>query len=319
MSKALRPASSIIICAPLRQGEHSPGADFRVLMLKRNARGPFGSLHVYPGGAVDAFDADLRWKEVIPHQDAETHSSKLPLSFWIAAIRETYEECGIPLLDPPLRLSAENASKWRSAVHKSAAEFFNLCIQTKSHPQISRLVHWCNWITPAIENSRFDTHFFLTVLEAEHATEMAPVVDGIETLALDWFTPAEALQAFREGRIHLFPPQYCSLLTLSRLRLSDLRSYMAGTKSRTSAELAPILPELAFLPGGETAMVLPGDPLHSSAAQLTVDLQDAHRVLVKKEKGRFVDMRLVRRVRGEEVGEVYGAETMQNKLLGGKL
>lgn len=111
--------------------------------------------------------------------------------------------------------------------------------------------------------------------------------------------------------ISLFPPQYHTLLDLSRLTLTDLRSYISGQKSRSGTDLLPLLPEVVRLPMNQIGMALPGDPLHSSAKDRDVEPNDRHRIVFKKERGRFSDIRVVRRGPGfqeaeEEVGELQG-------------
>ncbi|KAJ3023012.1 hypothetical protein HKX48_004635 [Thoreauomyces humboldtii] len=190
---------------------------------------------------------------------------------------------------------------WRKKVHASGSEFLSFCEATKSVPAVSRLAHWANWITPIAQKSRFNTQFFMTVLDTPlgEATgqecEAVATVDGIEAVSLDWLTPKEAIQAFDDGRISLFIPQYYSLLELSRLKLADLRAYVNGGRSRDAQDLVESLPEPARLPDGSTAMVLPGDCLHSSST----GHQDVHRVLVTRKGGQFTSMQVLREVAGK--------------------
>lgn len=76
-----------------------------------------------------------------------------------------------------------------------------------------RLQLFSHWLTPAGANRRYDTGFFLAVLE-----EDVPVrVDGSEIVDHAWFTPASALEAHRQGQLSILPPTF---VTLDVLRAS---------------------------------------------------------------------------------------------------
>lgn len=99
---ALRPAASFIIAATEEGGDPE---QYRVLMIQRAARGPFGGLTVYPGGAVEKCDGE-GWEELvlkgieerrgISRAEAEkvlaqkTHGDgiEVGLEYYVGAIRE---------------------------------------------------------------------------------------------------------------------------------------------------------------------------------------------------------------------------------------
>src|SRR5271154_950273 len=72
------------------------------------------------------------------------------------------------------------------------------------------LVKFSRWITPAVVEIRFDTHFFLASLPAGQQA----AVDGEECVDLGWFTPNGALAANRAGRISLVFPTIEPLVVL---------------------------------------------------------------------------------------------------------
>jgi 8-oxo-dGTP pyrophosphatase MutT (NUDIX family) len=112
------------------------------------------------------------------------------------------------------------------------------------------LVKFSRWITPAEVRVRFDTHFFLAPVPA-HAR---PVPDGRECVALDWFTPRGALEAYSEGRLPLVFP------TIKHLE--QLASFGSATELMAWAEGREVLPvQPKVLLAGEVArVVLPGEP-----------------------------------------------------------
>ncbi|KAJ3145632.1 Nucleoside diphosphate-linked moiety X motif 19, mitochondrial [Geranomyces variabilis] len=267
---------SAIVCAPVNAKE------FKVLMLKRNSRGTFGSLHVFPGGMVDAVDSSPEW------QTEHEKAASVNLSYFIAAIRETFEESGVLLTQPAPQMSSANLQTWRKKVHSDPRLFIEFCKAADIRPDVQGLIHWSNWITPPVEVSRFDTQFFLTVLNESHADTQC---DGVETLELEWLTPQQAVDAFERGNISFFPPQYYTLLELSHLELSDLKDYVRGSRSRTPAQLVPMLPEPKKLADGKIALLLPGDEEYSPT--LRGPKGRHHRLIARKEKGTFKELRLV--------------------------
>ena len=82
-----------------------------VFMMERTATVDFGGLHVFPGGKVDFHDRA---------EDLEAHASGLTdaeasrrlgiesggLAFWVAAVRECFEEAGVLLAYGPRRHGA---------------------------------------------------------------------------------------------------------------------------------------------------------------------------------------------------------------------
>jgi len=75
----------------------------------------------------------------------------------------------------------------------------------------TRLVAISRWITPEISPQRFDTWFFLGVVD----TGREVVVCGSEIIAHRWITPAEALAAHQRGEIQLAPPTFVTVQWLS--------------------------------------------------------------------------------------------------------
>lgn len=99
----------------------------------------------------------------------------------------------------------------RRAAAREAAEEAALAVAPET------LVHLSNWTTPDISPKRFATWFFAAAAGDGHELARA---DGIESDAVRWFAPAEALAARAAGEIELAPPQYVTLLSLQRFEHS---------------------------------------------------------------------------------------------------
>lgn len=106
------------------------------------------------------------------------------------------------------------------------------------------------WITPAQVKTRFDTWFFLAPLPAG----AEPEIDGGEVVDARWYTPADALEACRNGQLFLVFP------TIKHLeQLSAFDSAAALLDHARGREVRPVQPRV--LVSGETArVVLPGEP-----------------------------------------------------------
>lgn len=144
---AIRDAASILLV----RGE---GAGARVLMGQRGAAAAFmPDKFVFPGGAVDAADADVTLAHPIPEQCAArlARHHVAPNALAAAAIRELAEETGL-LLGVP--------GDWASAPPHWAAFARRGLV-----PDASALRYIFRAITPPGRPRRFDARFFLAKSE----------------------------------------------------------------------------------------------------------------------------------------------------------
>ena len=112
------------------------------------------------------------------------------------------------------------------------------------------LVKFSRWITPAVVQIRFDTHFFLAT--APEGVE--PVVDGSEIVDHIWYSPRAALDAYGREQLPLVFPTIKHLEQFSSFDSSD--ALIAHAAQQT---VEPVEPRI--LMEGEVARVLlPGEP-----------------------------------------------------------
>jgi glyoxylase-like metal-dependent hydrolase (beta-lactamase superfamily II)/8-oxo-dGTP pyrophosphatase MutT (NUDIX family) len=189
----IRPAATLIL---LRDGADG----LEVFMQQRTASAAFfGGAYVFPGGALDAEDNEARLAQRVVGLTAEAADARLSLqqgalAYWIAAIRECFEESGILLAcdaagapAAPERLAAASAD--RDALNRSEIDFATLLERHGLMLPGSELVYFDHWITPPIRPRRFDTRFFIA--RAPHGQHGAH--DNAETVASVWLSPREAL------------------------------------------------------------------------------------------------------------------------------
>jgi len=199
-------------------------AGIEVFMLRRNLSSVFvAGAFVFPGGAVDAEDRDDDISALVEGVEEVRANVRLgrdegALGFWIAAIRESFEEAGV-LLARDAR-SGEHASlevvagltAARDAVARGEQSFADVVRQHGLVLDGGCLRVFGHWITPSPAPRRYDTWFFLAPAPVGHAY----VHDEGETIASRWVRPAEALAQARRQELELIYPTYRSIEALSR-------------------------------------------------------------------------------------------------------
>jgi 8-oxo-dGTP pyrophosphatase MutT (NUDIX family) len=112
------------------------------------------------------------------------------------------------------------------------------------------LVKFSRWITPEQVQIRFDTHFFL----AEMPERQEARIDGEECVALGWYTPRKALEAYGAKEIALVFPTIKHLEQLGEFE--TVAGLLAHARGR---EVLPIEPRV-IVEGEVARILLPGDP-----------------------------------------------------------
>jgi 8-oxo-dGTP pyrophosphatase MutT (NUDIX family) len=211
----------------LRDTEAGP----EVFMLRRTLKAVFvGGFYVFPGGAVD--DAD-RAPDVeggcLGLTDADASEQLLlpsgGLAFWVAAVRECFEEAGVLLAvgadgdvvdlgDPE---TAARFETHRRAVHRGERRLIEICAEEDLHLDVGNIQYVSHWITPEGEPRRFDTRFF--VARAPLAQE--PLHDDHETIASLWLRPSDALERQRQGELAMITPTLTNLDYLTPFATAD--------------------------------------------------------------------------------------------------
>ena len=171
------------------------GGGIEVLMLERPRGGAFGGAWVFPGGVLDDQDRDRRlYRRCLGLDDA--HASRalsLPrdgLAYWIAAIRESFEEAGVLVAVNRSGQGLRALAGMRRALMEGRLEFADLCRRGNWRLPARRLHYVAHWITPRLALRRFSTRFFV----AAAAPGAAAQADGREVLRAKWFKPAQALE-----------------------------------------------------------------------------------------------------------------------------
>ena len=240
---------------------------YEVFLLKRHEKSSFmGGNYVYPGGRVDPQDGALEicslCKGITTEEAHQMFGESIPkeecLAFWIAGIRELFEESGVllaydqkgNLFQPKNSVERERFLDYRGLLQKGKLTLCQLAQQERLLLALDQIHYYAHWITPEARSERFDTRFFL----ARHPVGQEASHDKKETTAGLWLTPQKAIVENLEGEVVLSPPTLKTLEDLSRFKsIDDLFNSLKKT------DIRPILPILTKI-SSDPLLVFPWDP-----------------------------------------------------------
>jgi 8-oxo-dGTP pyrophosphatase MutT (NUDIX family) len=218
-----------------------------------------GGAYVFPGGAVDAADRAPELLARCHGRDDATATTQLGLpagglGFWVAAIREAFEEAGVLLAraavnGQPVDLgdpsSAARLDAARRAVGGGERQFLDVVLDEDLLLDAGALHLFSHWITPAESPRRYDTWFFVAAAPEGHAY----LHDDSETVASVWIRPADALARAGRGELEIHFPTRRNLEQLARFPTArELLDALGEADPRIVAD------------AGGARILLPGDP-----------------------------------------------------------
>lgn len=192
---------------------------------------------VFPGGRVDADDSVIAAREEVYPGDGFASYER---AMRVAAIRETFEECGVLLARPRGGAGLVDAARYaqieadhRVALHSHGRAFHDILETEKLALAPDLLVHYAHWITPIHQKRRYDTQFYLAPAPADQLA----VHDGGEAVDSIWISPADALAGQDDGRYKLVFPTFLNLRKLSRF--GSVAEAMAATRAARVVTVQP--------------------------------------------------------------------------------
>ncbi len=198
----LIPAATVLI---LRD---APDDGLEVFMVKRHHQIDFASgALVFPGGKVDKSDFDPQLRA---HCTSADGLDDRALALRIGAIREAFEECGVLLARKKGQAELINGADlqslndWRDKFNDRAQEvtMLDFALAENLDFAIDKLTHFAHWVTPDMMPKRFDTHFYIARMPADHLAEH----DGSEGIDSIWITPQKALAEAAAKRLTIIFP-----------------------------------------------------------------------------------------------------------------
>jgi 8-oxo-dGTP pyrophosphatase MutT (NUDIX family) len=257
-SVPVRDAATVML---LRDGD----AGLEVCMLQRNLNSDFvGGAYVFPGGGVDPDDAGEEAQAVCQGRNDDAASRLVGverggLSFWVAAVRESFEEAGVLLAarsdgtvvsfaDPDVAARFEQHRAEVDAGRRSIAE---VCRVEELRLTVGDMHYFSRWVTPLGAPRRYDTRFFV----AAAPEEQVALHDDREVIGTRWLTPRQALADHEAGRMTMIFPTVRTMVALDRFDSAAAVLEHAAAQ----AEVPAVLPMLRD-EGGGLRLILPGDP-----------------------------------------------------------
>ncbi|MBV6755686.1 NUDIX hydrolase [Rhodococcus opacus] len=214
---APKDASTVILIRDTAAGAAASGIE--VFLLRRVKGMAFaGGMTVFPGGGVDPSDAEAEVDWAGPSVDwwagrFSTDAARAK-ALVCAAVRETFEECGVLLAGPSADTVVADTSRYaqaRTQLEKRELSFSDFLKRENLVLRADLLRPWANWITPVGEGRRYDTRFFVA------AAPQGQIADGATSEAeeVQWQSPAAALAHWQGGGSILLPPTWSQLTALS--------------------------------------------------------------------------------------------------------
>jgi 8-oxo-dGTP pyrophosphatase MutT (NUDIX family) len=258
----VKPAATVLLVRDADAG------GVEVFMLRRTFNAAFASgMFVFPGGKVDDVDGVDEIAELCDGL-TDSHASALlgiasgGLAYWVACIRECFEEAGVLLArhestGDVVRFDDEATAKRfeeeRENIHDGSVALLDLCKREGLRLTTDDIHYVSHWITPMGEKRRFDTRFFIA--RAPQAQE--PLHDDGETIESFWISPQEAIERAHEKDLMLMPPTKANIEFLLPYKTADEVLEAAAQVGMPQT----ILPKLKIDSDGRVVgIAMPGDP-----------------------------------------------------------
>lgn len=223
---AVRPAATVALLRDTHAG-------LEVFMLRRHARQVFAASHyVYPGGAVDAVDragaVQQRYVDAAAKRAAALlDDAQDALAYWVAAVRECFEEAGVLLgCEAGHPLAGEALVAARDELNAGTLSWTDLAAHMDLRFDLGKLHYFAFWTTPPGMPRRFSTRFFAARMPAGQRA----CADGSETTRGEWMRPQDALARHQAGEVKLMPPTTTTLRQLADY--TDVDAALADMKTR---------------------------------------------------------------------------------------
>ena len=206
--------------------------DLQVFMMERHSGNVFApGMWVFPGGAVDRDDDRISAHSISLHRSDKEASALLDLdsgglAFYIAAIREAFEEAGILLtldkenLTGPDLLDKQTAARFqkhRDNLNNNGGDFIDVLNQENLILDTGAMHYIARWITPVGSSKRFDARFFIALMP----DNQAPIHDDKELIHSCWMSPLTILKKFDDREMELMVPTVRMIRNLAQFGSAD--------------------------------------------------------------------------------------------------
>lgn len=254
----IRPAATVMLV------DDKP--DLQVFMMERNANTVFaGGMWVFPGGSVDHADDSSQTQHLSIHRTDSEASDLMNiksggLAYYIAAIREAFEEAGILLalhrdgLAPPDLSDPETAARFqqhRDGVNDRTLDFLDVMREEDLIADAGAMHYIARWITPHGTPRRFDARFFI----ARMPGNQTPIHDDNELVHSQWISPTEILDRVESEEMVLMTPTLRMIKNLAQFQSAD--QVIESARANLPDERARVIADTKVI-------VMPGEPGYES-------------------------------------------------------
>ena len=248
---AAQPAATVVLLRDAARPGPG-GARVQVFLQRRVAGMAFaGGMTVFPGGSVDTGDRPdaALWRG----PGAQWWARRFGCSpdeagaLVVAAVRETFEECGVLLAGPGGTTFDPQARDDLLARRRTLGDVLGAAgVPLRA----DLLAPWVRWVTPEAEPRRYDTAFFVAVVPDGQDAD-ARTTEAVEAT---WWYPGEALDGAQRGELRLMPPTLHTLQEIAEH--ADVAAVLATAQSRVVQVHRPVI----HRDGRRVVVTVPGDP-----------------------------------------------------------
>lgn len=232
--------------------------DLQIFMMERNANTIFaGGMWVFPGGSVDVNDDPETFEHISAHRSDEQASELMGLergglAYYVAAVREAFEEAGILLAinkhdQSPLEMIKPEVQarfdEHRDRVNENSDNFPLIIDKENLLLDVGQMHYVARWVTPVGPPRRFDARFFVSRMPKNQF----PQHDDHELVHSEWFSPAEILEREAKGEMVLMSPTLRMVRSLAKFDSADqviesARANLPDERARVNSNRELVLP-----------------------------------------------------------------------------
>lgn len=226
-----RPSSTVVLA---RDGV---GEAPELFMVRRHARSSFGAAFAFPGGVVDSTDCDVCEHcagKCAPDADSALRLEAGGLDYYVAAIRELFEETGVLLAD--CDTGENDLIEARQKLNDGTLSWTDFVTENNVSLLAGALHYFSHWITPDFLPKRYSTRFFVATLPVGQSASH----DDKELTASVWISAEAALSGGQEGKMTLYYPTRKTLEALAEHR--SVEALVAWARASEAAGVIPIQP-----------------------------------------------------------------------------
>lgn len=265
---ATRDASTVLLLRDCKDGN-----GYEILMTRRADQGNFANAYVFPGGGIEAQDADPANHALARARPAQTDTpDALRVTQALAGIRETFEELGILLAYDAAGQPIPPADV---LTLDRQASLYDQCRARGWLLAVDSLWYLAQWTAARDLPKRFNVPFFV----ARMPEGQTPVADEAEQFEPTWIRPQEALERFEAKSLFIvFPTQR----TLQRLvPYASTQAVLDALKSEQP--LWKSCPRTGFIKGQDTRH-MESDMAYGELEMVHPDGQAGHHLDWQSEK-----------------------------------